>query len=95
MTDGNGLNQPVESFCVCRVAPPRERTSHKVENKGSRYSSSDQEPKVFGFHKGFAKEENEEVGKAGGEHERLEQGGSIGRVEKQIGNEDRADRGDP
>ncbi len=95
LTDGDGLNQPVESFCVCRVAPPRERTCHHVKNKGSRYSSSNQEPKAFGFHKGFAKEENEKVGKAGGEHERLQQGGSIRWVEKQIGNKDCADGGDP
>ena len=66
-----------------------------MENQGSRDSSSDQEPKAFGFYKGFAKEENEEVGKAGGEHERLEQGGAIRWVEKEIGNEDRADGGDP
>ena len=95
MTNGDSLNQAVETFCVCRVAPPRERTSDEVKNKGPRYSSSDQAEKAFCFYERFAKEKNEEVGKTGGKHERFEQADPIGRVEKQIGNEDRADRGDP
>ena len=95
MANGDGLNQSIETFCVCRVAPPRERTSDDVKNKGSRYSSSDQKSKAFCFYERFSEEKNEEVGKAGGEHERFEKADPIGRVEKQIGNEYRADRGDP
>ena len=95
MTNGDSLNQAVETFCVGRVAPPRERTSDDVKNKGSSYSSPDQKSKTFCFYERFAEEKNEEVGKAGGEHERFEEADPIGRVEKQIGNDDRADRGDP